>query len=68
MGKYFLIEKKKINKDNLKVCKTLLSKRVRLGLVFPSLNDERSLVGYSLWSRKESDMTERLHGHVHKEL
>ena len=28
----------------------------------------RSLVGYSPWGRKESDMTERLHGHVHKEL
>ena len=24
-------------------------------------NGQRSLVGYSLWGRKESDMTERLH-------
>ena len=26
---------------------------------------QRSLVGYSLWARKESDMTERLHTHTH---
>ena len=26
----------------------------------------RSLVGYSPWGRKESDMTERLHIHVHE--
>ena len=27
----------------------------------------RSLVGYSPWGRKESDMTERLHFHFHFE-
>ena len=26
---------------------------------------QRSLVGYSLWGRKESDTTERLHVHIH---
>ena len=26
---------------------------------------QRSLVGYSPWGRKESDMTERLHFHFH---
>jgi len=26
----------------------------------------KSLVGYSPWGRKESDMTERLHFHFHK--
>ena len=26
--------------------------------------DQRSLVGYSLWGRQESDTTERLHVHV----
>ena len=29
---------------------------------------ERSLVGYSPWGRKESDMTERLHFHFHTPL
>ena len=28
----------------------------------------RSLVGYSPWGRKESDMTERLHSLTHKSL
>ena len=28
----------------------------------------RSLVGYSLWGRKESDTTERLHFHFHAEM
>ena len=29
---------------------------------------QRSLVGYSPWGRKESDMTEQLHFHIHKTM
>ena len=35
------------------------------GLLPGKSHGQRSLVGYSLWGRKESDTTERLHFHFH---
>ena len=34
-------------------------------LLLGKSHGQRSLVGYSPWGRKESDMTEQLHKHTH---